>query len=207
MRTQLLGANTTSSENRNNKTETTKHNTEFSFYVIRCHFGPLLFALVFAPPSCIGVRTLHLSRHLASVFAPCIFLVCLSDGRTGSLFFTMSGMPRPTNRFTRPTDGRGECRGATEIVGPKGEYRILYVRVAVQKPLLYARDSEKIALESLGLVTARVRFHEGEKKLKLQIMLGCSEDLLYDAIIRALGLIHANSLPEKPMELTGGRGG
>ena len=34
----------------------------------------------------IGARTLHLSRHLASVLAPCIFLVCLSDGRTGLLF-------------------------------------------------------------------------------------------------------------------------
>ena len=120
--------------------------------------------------------------------------------------FTMSGKPRPTCRFPRSA-GMGECRGATEIFGPKGEYRILYVKVAVQKPLLYARDSEKIALESLGLVTARVRFHEGEKKLKLKIMLECSEDVLHDAIIRALGRIHANSLPEKPMELTGGRGG
>ena len=100
--------------------------------------------------------------------------------------------------------GRGEYRGATDIVGPKGEYRILYVRVAVPKPLLYARDSEKIALESLQQVTARVRDHHGEKKLKLKIMLGCSEDVLHDAIIRALGLIHANSLPEKPMELTRG---
>ena len=77
--TQLFGANTKSNENRNNKTET-------AHIFIRCNFGPLLFGLVFAPPSCIGVRTLHLSRHLASVFAPCIFLVCLSDGRTGSLF-------------------------------------------------------------------------------------------------------------------------
>ena len=81
---------------------------------------------------------------------------------------------------------------------------ILYVRLAVPKPVLYARDTEKIAFESLQQVFARVRLHEGEKKLKLQIMLGCSEDLLYDAIIRALGLIHANSLPEKPMELTRG---
>ena len=88
--------------------------------------------------------------------------------------------------------------------GPQGEYRILYVRLAVPKPVLYARDTEEIAFESLQQVFARVRLHEGEKKLKLQIMLGCSEDLLYDAIIRALGLIHANSLPEKPMELTRG---
>ena len=63
--TQLFGANTKSNENRNNKTET-------AHIFIRCNFGPLLFALVFAPPSCIGVRTLHLSRHLASVFAPCM---------------------------------------------------------------------------------------------------------------------------------------
>ena len=119
----------------------------------------------------------------------------------------MSGMPRPTNHFTRPTDGRGKCRGATELVGPKGEYRILYVRVAIPKPVLYARDTEEIALESGQQVFARVRLHEGEKKLKLQIMLGCSEDVLHDAIIRALGFIHANSLPEKPMELTGGGGG
>ena len=98
----------------------------------------------------------------------------------------------------------GECRGATEIFGPKGEYRILYVKVAVQKPLLYAKDSEKIASESGQQVFARIRDHYGEKKLKLQIMLGCSEDVLHDAIIRALGFIHANSLPEKPMELTRG---
>ena len=119
--------------------------------------------------------------------------------------FTMSGMPRPTYRFTRPTDGRGECRGATEIVGPKGEYRILYVRVAIPKPVLYARDSEEIALESGQQVFARVRLHEGVKKLKLQILKRCSEDLLYDAIVRALGLIHVNSLPAQPMELTRGR--
>ena len=93
--------------------------------------------------------------------------------------------------------------------GPQGEYMILYVRLAVPKPVLYARDTEKIAFESLQQVFARVRPKKGkgERKLKLQIMLGCSEDLLYDAIIRALGLIHANSLPEQPMELTGGRGG
>ena len=115
----------------------------------------------------------------------------------------MSGMPRPTCRFTMSA-GRGENRGATELVGPKGEYRILYIRLAVPKPLLYARDSAKIALESLGLVTARVRDHHGEKKLKLKIMLECSEDVLHDAIIRALGFIHANSLPVKPMELTRG---
>ena len=100
--------------------------------------------------------------------------------------------------------GRGEYRGATELVGRQGEYRILYVRVAVPKPLLYARDSEKISSESGQQVFARIRLHEGEKKLKLQIMKSCSEDLLYDAIIRALGLIHANNLPEKPMELTRG---
>ena len=91
--------------------------------------------------------------------------------------------------------------------GPQGEYRILYVRLAVPKPVLYARDTEEIAFESLQQVFARVRLHEGEKKLKLQILKRCSEDLLYDAIIRALGLIHANSLPEKPKELTGGGGG
>ena len=70
--TQLFGANTKSNENRNNKTET-------AHIFIRCNFGPLLFGLVFAPPSCIGVRTLHRSHHLASVFAPCSVLVCLSD--------------------------------------------------------------------------------------------------------------------------------
>ena len=65
--TQMLGANTKSNENRNNKTET-------AHIFIRCHFGQLLFALVFAlyiypailhrcshlafiPPVCIGVRT------------------------------------------------------------------------------------------------------------------------------------------------------
>ena len=80
MRIQLLGANTTSSENRNNKTETTRHNTEFSFYVIRCHFGPLLFALVFAPPSCIGARTLHLSRCSHLVLYLCAFyLICIFE--------------------------------------------------------------------------------------------------------------------------------
>ena len=88
--------------------------------------------------------------------------------------------------------------------GPQGEYRILYVRLANPKPVLYARDSEEIALESGQQVFARIRLHEGEKKLKLQIMKSCSDDVLYDAIIRALGLIHANSLPEKPMELTRG---
>ena len=48
---------------------------------------------------CIGVRTLHRSRHLASVLAPCIFLVCLSDDRlrTSSLvravtFFVVQGV-------------------------------------------------------------------------------------------------------------------
>ena len=56
----------------NQQKRNSTHNTECSFQVIRCHFGPLLFALVFAPPSCIGARTLHLSRHLASVFAPCM---------------------------------------------------------------------------------------------------------------------------------------
>ena len=96
----------------------------------------------------------------------------------------------------------GECRGATEIVGPKGEYRILYVKVAVPKPLLYARDSEKIASESGQQVFARIRIHSEEKKLKLQVLKSCSQDVLHDAIIRALGFIHANSLPEKPMELT-----
>ena len=91
--------------------------------------------------------------------------------------------------------------------GPQGEYRILYVRLAVPKPVLYARDTEEIAFESLQQVFARVRLHEGEKKLKLQIMKSCSDDVLYNTIIRALGLIHANSLPEQPMELTRTRGG
>ena len=92
-------------------------------------------------------------------------------------------------------------RGETELVGPQGEYRILYVRLAVTKPVLYARDSEKISFESGQEVFARVRRHEGEMKLKLQIMKSCSEDLLYDAIIKALGLIHANSIPNLPQEL------
>ena len=64
-------------QNRNNKTETAHHTWLYIF--IRCNFCPLMFGLVFAPPSCIGVRTLHPSRHLTSVFAPSIFLVCLSD--------------------------------------------------------------------------------------------------------------------------------
>ena len=98
-------------------------------------------------------------------------------------------------------------RGDTTHVGPQGEYRVLYVRLAVPKPVLYARDSAKVSFESGQKVFARVRPHDGEKKLKLQIMASCSEDLLYDAIIRALGLIHANSLPETPKELTEGGGG
>ena len=158
------------------------------------------------PPSCIGARTLHFSCVPFRWSYRLAFRVCVCHSNSYKRLFTMSGMPRPTCRFTMSA-GRGECRGATEIVGSKGEYRILYVRVAIPKPVLYARDTEEIALESGQQVNARVRRHEGEMKLKLQIMKSCSEDLLYDAIIRALGLIHANSLPEQPMELTGGRGG
>ena len=107
---ELQGANTKSSKNRSNKKETNTHNTEFSFHVIRCHFGSLLFALVFAPPSCIGARTLHLSRHLASVFAPCPLLVCHSADSlcfacltkcTSVLSSTMQGTPGDNNAKTK----------------------------------------------------------------------------------------------------------
>ena len=37
----------------------------YIYIFIRCHFGPLLFALVFAPPSCIGVRTLLCTFRLS----------------------------------------------------------------------------------------------------------------------------------------------
>ena len=48
--------------NRNNTTETA-HNTELYYIFIRCHFGPLLFALVFAPY--IYPAILHRRSHLA----------------------------------------------------------------------------------------------------------------------------------------------
>ena len=70
--TQLFGANTKSNENRNNKTETTH-------IFIRCHFGPLLFALVFAP------YILHRCSHLTFIPPSCIgvsTLLCTSDGRS-----------------------------------------------------------------------------------------------------------------------------
>ena len=48
-------------QNRNS----TQRRKQIPFHVIRCHlgwcWGPMLFALVFAPPSCIGVRTLQVS--------------------------------------------------------------------------------------------------------------------------------------------------
>ena len=64
------------------KTEATKQKQHTQHRII-VNFHPLPFRTIVV---CMGVRTLHLSCHLASVIAPCIFLVCLSDGRTGSLF-------------------------------------------------------------------------------------------------------------------------
>ena len=51
---------------RTEATQQKEHTTHNLYIFIRCHFGPLLFALVFAPPSCIGVRTLHLSLKFAT---------------------------------------------------------------------------------------------------------------------------------------------
>ena len=82
-------------QNRNNT-----HNREFSFHVIRCHFGPLLSALVFAPPSCIDARTLYLSRHLASVFAPCMLPLQLAP--------YLCAIPH-ARRFRHHEDERRNC--------------------------------------------------------------------------------------------------
>ena len=100
-------------QNRNNKTQ----------HRIIVYIHPLPFRSIAV---CIGVRTLHPSRHLASVLAPCIFLVCLSDDRlrTSSIvravtFFVVQGV---CCCFTMPGPGvtqDGEKVSMVELDTPK----------------------------------------------------------------------------------------
>ena len=79
-------ANTTAGCEHQKQQKQKQQNRNSTQHRIIVHLHPLLCRSIVVR---IGARTLHLSRHLASVFAPCIFLVCLSDGRTGSLCFEL----------------------------------------------------------------------------------------------------------------------
>ena len=81
-------------------------------------------------------------------------------------------------------------RGA--YAGPQGEYRILYVKLAVPKPVLYARDTEKIARDSGQQVRARIREHRGERKLQLKAPSEIDGAVFLQAVEQALNLIRGN---------------
>ena len=73
-----------------------------------------------------------------------------------------------------------------------------WVRLSVQRPVLYAEDKAEIARKCGQGVKARIRKYEGqngwEKRLCLKVPYDCNEKVVREATIRALGLIHANAI-------------
>ena len=148
---------------------------------------------MFAPPSCIGVRTLHPSRHLTSVFAPCIFLVCLSDDRlrTSSLvravtFFVVQGMG-----FCSTTPGPS-TRSRVVTVFWKPE-KVQWIRLDVPSPRFFSRDADAIYADSGQQVTARIRNYQGEKRLMVKSRFRCDDAVLRAARQQAMDILAFNS--------------
>ena len=71
--------------------------------------------------------------------------------------------------------------------------RVLFERLDVPQPVLYAWDVQEIARDSGQQVRARIREHRGEKKLQLKAPWECNDAVLYAAQQQALDFIQFNS--------------
>ena len=70
--------------------------------------------------------------------------------------------------------------------------RVFVVRLDVPKPVFYAKDVQEIARDSGQQVRARIRYHEGEMKLRLKAPLECSDAVFLAATQQALDIIQFN---------------
>ena len=149
---------------------------------------------MFAPPSCIGVRTLHRSHHLASVLAPCIFLVCLSDDRlrTSSLVRAVTSFVVQGMGFCCTTPGPSTRRRVETVFHWKHE-RVQWIRLDVPRPRFFSRDADAIYADSGQQVTARIRNYQGEKRLMLKSRFICDDAVLEAAQQQAMDIVELNN--------------
>ena len=79
-------------------------------------------------------------------------------------------------------------------------YRVEWIKLAVEKPVLYGKDRAEITRKYGTYVKAKVDKYKGEngwetrKRLQMKVPYDCNEKVLREATIRALGLIHGNSI-------------
>ena len=73
-----------------------------------------------------------------------------------------------------------------------------WVRLSVQRPVLYAEDKAEIARKYGQGVKARIRKYKGqngwEKRLCVRVPYDCSEQVVREARTRAIGLIADNAI-------------
>ena len=129
------------------KTEATKQKQHTQHRII-VNFHPLPFRTIVV---CMGVRTLHLSCHLAPVFAPCLFLRTSSFLRThvhNSLVRAVCYMSKST--MTAP---------AKRLVIEEKKMFVGFPHI--RRPVLHESDHDTIWEESGRQVHARTREHQG----------------------------------------------
>ena len=76
--------------------------------------------------------------------------------------------------------------------------RVVWIRLTVPRPVLYATDSAEILRDSGQQVLARIRQRRGdnanEMSLCLKVQPDCSEAVLQNARLQALAFIHGNAI-------------
>ena len=153
----------------------------------------MLFGLVFAPPSCIGVRTLHFPAILHRCSHLAFFLVCLSDGRlrTSSLVRAVTSFVVQVMGFCSTTPGPSTRNRVVSVFWKPD--RVQWIRLDVPRPRFFSRDADAIYADSGQQVTARVRNYQGEERLMLKSRFRCDDAVLRAARQQAMDIVEFNS--------------